>query len=150
MKNVNHAAIIGNLTRDPEVRTTNSGKAVCSFTLAVNRAFKNQQGEREADFIPVVVWGAQADACGRYLTKGRKAAVEGSIQVRSYAAQDGSKRYATEVVASSVEFLSAQDRGGGGQGYAPAPSAAQPGAQKPKPVQDSMDLYPTDDDELPF
>lgn len=143
--------LIGNLARDPELRATSGGKSVCNFTLAVNRRFTNQQGEREADFIPVVVWGAQADACGRYLTKGRKAAVEGSIQVRSYAAQDGTKRYATEVVVSSVEFLSAQDRSGGGQGYAPAPSAAQPGAQKSKPVQDSMDLYPTaDDDELPF
>lgn len=148
---MNHVTLIGNLARDPELRATSGGKSVCNFTLAVNRRFTNQQGEREADFIPVVVWGAQADACGRYLTKGRKAAVEGGIQVRSYAAQDGSKRYATEVVASSVEFLSAQDRGGGGQGSAPAPTATQSGARQPKPVQDSMDLYPVaDDDELPF
>ena len=89
-----------NLTRDPETRTTASGVTMCQFTIAVNRRFVNQQGVREADFIPIVTWRQTAELCSRYLSKGRKVAVEGVIQVRSYDAQDGSKRYVTEEVAA--------------------------------------------------
>jgi len=96
---------IGNLANDPETRTTQSGISTCSFRLAVQRKFANAQGVKEADFINVVAWRQLADLCSKYLAKGRKVAVEGSLQTRSYDAQDGSKRYVTEVIADSVEFL---------------------------------------------
>jgi single-strand DNA-binding protein len=102
---MNKIIIIGNLTKDPEARATTSGISVCSFTVAVQRRFANQQGERGADFIPVVVWRAQADNCAKYLSKGSKVAVSGSIQTRNYEAQDGTKRYVTEIIADEVEFL---------------------------------------------
>lgn len=102
---MNRAIIIGRLTQAPELRKTQNDISVCTFTLAVNRRFANAQGEREADFLPVVVWRGQADACARYLDKGSQAAVCGTIQTRSYDAKDGGKRYVTEIVADEVEFL---------------------------------------------
>lgn len=103
---MNRAIIVGNLTKDPELRATGSGISVCTFTVAVNRRFKDQNGEIKTDFIPVVAWRQQGENCAKYLAKGSKVAVCGAIQVRSYEAQDGSKRYATEIVADEVEFLS--------------------------------------------
>lgn len=97
---------MGNLTKAPELKTTQSGISVCNFVVAVNRTYKDQNGERQADFIPVIVWRGLAENCARYLDKGRKVAVVGEIQTRSYNAQDGTKRYVTEVMASDVEFLS--------------------------------------------
>lgn len=102
---MNKAILIGNLTRDPEMRKTASGISACTFTLAVNRRYANQQGVREADFINVVAWRGLAENCIRFLGQGSKAAVVGTIQTRSYDAQDGSKRYVTEIVADEVEFL---------------------------------------------
>lgn len=163
---MNKAFIIGNLTRDPELRTTASGISVCTFTLAVNRPFANQQGVRETDFIPVVVWRKQAENCKQYLSKGRKCAVSGSIQTRSYDAQDGTKRYVTEIIAEEVEFLSTGSQPAGGQfdngGYPiPEPSSFTPTAgnnssfggnnqyQKPENASGGMPVA-ADDDELPF
>ena len=105
---MNKAILIGNLVADPETRTTPSGVMVCQFRIAVQRRFANQQGVREADFLNIVAWRQLAELCSRYLSKGRKVAVEGSIQTRSYDAQDGSKRYATEIIADNVEFLGSQ------------------------------------------
>lgn len=103
---MNKVVLIGRLARDPEVRYTQSGKAVTSFTLAVDRRVrKDVDAQQTADFIPVVAWDKLAEACGNYLNKGERAAVEGRIQVRNYEAQDGSKRYVTEVIAENVEFL---------------------------------------------
>lgn len=102
---MNKICIVGNLTRDPELRATGSGISVCTFTVAVNRRFKDQNGEIKTDFIPVVAWRQQGENCAKYLAKGSKVAVCGAIQVRSYEAKDGSKRYATEIVADEVEFL---------------------------------------------
>ena len=117
--------LIGRLTKDPELRYTQSGIAVASFTLAVDRPFKNQQGDREADFIPIVVWRKQAENCANYLTKGSQAGVEGRIQVRSYEAQDGTKRWVTEIVADYVHFLSAKSQSQSqGQEQAEAPAAS--------------------------
>ena len=94
---MNKAILIGRLTRDPEVRYTQSGTAVCTFTLAVDRKFaKKDSGQPTADFIPIVTWRKLAEICGNNLAKGRRISVEGRIQVRSYDAQDGSKRYVTE------------------------------------------------------
>lgn len=106
---MNKVILIGNLASDPESRTTSSGIAQCSFRLAVQRRFANASGVREADFLPIVCWRQTAELCSKYLLKGRKVAVEGSIQTRSYDAQDGTKRFVTEIIADSVEFLSSRE-----------------------------------------
>lgn len=102
---MNKVFLIGRLTRDPELRYTGNNTAVATFTLAVNRNFTNQSGEREADFINCVVWRKQAENVKKYVHQGTQVAVEGRIQVRSYDDQNGQRRYVTEVVADNVEFL---------------------------------------------
>jgi single-strand DNA-binding protein len=102
---MNHVILIGRLTRDPELRYTPNGVAVANFTLAVDRPFTNQAGEREADFIPIVVWQRLAETCANHLNKGRLVAVDGRLQIRSYEAQDGQRRRVAEVVGNSVQFL---------------------------------------------
>ena len=110
---LNKAILIGRLTKDPEVRYTQSGTAVCTFTLAVDRKFaKKDSGQPTADFIPIVAWRKLAEIIGNNLVKGRRISVEGRIQVRSYDAQDGSKRYVTEIVADEVEFLDSKEQTG--------------------------------------
>ena len=110
---LNKAILIGRLTKDPEVKYTQSGTAVCTFTLAVDRKFaKKDSGQPTADFIPIVAWRKLAEIIGNNLVKGRRISVEGRIQVRSYDAQDGSKRYATEIVADEVEFLDSKEQTG--------------------------------------
>ena len=132
---MNKVILIGNLTKDPEHMSTTSGVSVCRLTLAVQRKFAGQDGEREADFINIVTWRGLADNCHKFLKKRQKCAVIGEIQTRSYDAQDGTKRYVTEVVASEVEFLSAKDQTDGGS-QEDAPKA---------------ELQPIDnDDDLPF
>ena len=129
---MNKVILIGNLTKDPELTTTNSGISVCRFTLAVSRRYVGTSGERETDFLNIVVWRTQAENCSKYLKKGSKCAVVGSLQTRSYDAQDGSKRYVTEITADEVEFLS---------------SKAGEGAERKEEV---TELQPIDDDTLPF
>lgn len=102
---MNRVVLVGRLTRDPELRYTPSGVAVATFTLAVNRNFTNQQGEREADFINCVVWRRPAENVANYLKKGSLAGVDGRLQTRSYEDQTGRRVYVTEVVADSVQFL---------------------------------------------
>lgn len=103
---MNKVILIGRLTRDPELRTISNGTSTTSFSIAVNRPFTNQNGEREADFINCVAWRKQAENIAKYCVKGTQVAVEGRIQTRSYDAQDGTKRYVTEVIADNVTFLS--------------------------------------------
>ena len=102
---MNKVFLIGRLTRDPELRYTGNNTPVTSFTIAVNRTYTNQAGEREADFIPVVVWRRQAESVKNYLSQGSQVVVEGRIQVRNYDDQNGDRRYVTEVIADSVEFI---------------------------------------------
>ncbi|KPU42180.1 single-stranded DNA-binding protein A [Oxobacter pfennigii] len=102
---MNKVFLIGRLTQDPELRFTPSGKAVTRFTLAVNRNFKDSNGEKKADFISIVVWGKLADNVANYLIKGRQAAVSGRIETRSYEDSNRQRRYVTEVVADEVQFL---------------------------------------------
>lgn len=116
---LNRIVLIGRLTKDPELRYTPNGKAVATFTLAVDRQFKNQQGEREADFINIVVWGTQGENCANYLSKGKLAAVDGRLQIRSFDGQDGQRRWTTEVVADTVRFLSPKNSGGQDDGFHP-------------------------------
>lgn len=102
---INRIVLVGRLTKDPELKYTPSGVAMARFTLAVNRTFSNQQGEREADFINCLVWRKQAENTANYLKKGSLAGVEGRIQTGSYEGQDGKRVYTTDVVADSVQFL---------------------------------------------
>ncbi len=124
---LNRIVLIGRLTADPALRFTPNGVAVCGFTLAVDRPFKNQQGERETDFIDIVVWRKLAETCANHLSKGRLVGVEGRLQVRSYEAQDGSKRKAAEVIADNIQFL---DRAKDGAGAGAGASAAYGGSGK--------------------
>lgn len=113
---MNRSVLVGRLTKDPDLRYTPSGVAVATFTLAVNRTFANQQGEREADFINCVVWRKPAENVANYLKKGSLAGVDGRLQTRSYDGQDGKKVYVTEVVAESVQFLESKGSGNESQG----------------------------------
>ncbi len=107
---MNKAILIGRLTRDPEVRYTSSNRAVCQFSIAVDRPFANQQtGQREADFINIVVWDKRAENVGKYMSKGRLVAVEGRIQTRNYENNEGRRVYVTEVVADNVQFLESKN-----------------------------------------
>ena len=107
---MNKAILIGRLTRDPEVRYTNSNRAVCQFTVAIDRPFTNQtSGQREADFINVVAWDKTGENVGKYMTKGRLIAVEGRIQTRNYENNEGRRVYVTEVVANNVRFLESRN-----------------------------------------
>ncbi|EAW7167998.1 single-stranded DNA-binding protein [Listeria monocytogenes] len=102
---INRVVLVGRLTKDPELRYTPSGVAVATFTLAVNRTFSNQQGEREADFINCVVWRKPAENVANFLKKGSMAGVEGRVQTRNYEGNDGKRVYVTEIVAENVQFL---------------------------------------------
>ena len=107
---MNKAILIGRLTRDPELRYTSSNRAVCQFTIAIDRPFTNQaSGQREADFINVVAWDRTGENVGKYMTKGRLIAVEGRIQTRNYDNNEGRKVYVTEVIASNVQFLESRN-----------------------------------------
>ena len=101
---------IGRLTKDPERRTVASGKAVAQFTLAVDRPFLNQQGQREADFIPVVVWGKAAELVGNSCKKGHRLLVEGRLQIRNFDAKDGTKHWVTEIIATNIEFIERREQ----------------------------------------
>lgn len=133
---MNKIILVGNLTRDPEGGTTAAGKSYSRFAIAVNRRFSK---DNEADFFNVVAWGSTADNCNNNLTKGRKVAVSGSLQIRNYEANDGTKRTSVEVNADEVEFLSSGNRGGEGE---------EKSAPK-KSGNDISDLTVVDD-ELPF
>lgn len=137
---MNKVILIGNLADEPKTSMTANGILKCTFRLATQRRYANQQtGQREADFHSIVVWRQLAELCAKYLAKGRKCAVEGTIQYRSYNAQDGSKRYVTEIVADSVEFLSSRQQGG-----------EQAPAQNGNTYAEQSGFVPADDEELPF
>lgn len=110
---MNKAILIGRLTRDPEIRYTQSGKAVASFNLAVDRRVSKDSNAPTADFIPIVAWDKLAEVIGKHLSKGRRVMIEGRIQVRSYEGQDGAKRYVTEIIAQEMEFLDSRNDSGG-------------------------------------
>ncbi len=143
---MNKVILVGNLTRDPELITTTNGVSLCRFSLAVQRRFAGQDGEREADFINIVVWRAQADNCYKYLKKGSKCGVVGSLQTRSYDAQDGTKRYSTDVVAEEVEFLSTKGSSSSEESFEPVESGSKSSGKN-----DVVNKFePIDDDNLPF
>jgi len=120
---LNRVVLVGRLTRDPDLRYTPNGVAVANFTLAVNRPFSNQQGNRDADFINCVVWRRQAENLANFMKKGSQVGVDGRLQTRTFEGQDGKTVFVTEVVADSVQFLeskgTSQNRGGGQDSYSP-------------------------------
>lgn len=121
---MNRLTIIGNLTRDPESKTTQNGKTVCNFTLAVNRRDKDENGNYKADFFRIAAWGQLGENCQKYLTKGRKVCVVGTVSVHAYTDKDGNPAGSLEVFAQEVEFLSPAGHGGAEQtAPAPAPTA---------------------------
>ena len=134
---MNKLILIGNLTADPQLRTTQAGDAVCSFTIAVNRRKNAQAGQPEADFFRVNVWRQQGENCARYLSKGKKVYVSGPVQCRTYTGQDGQTRASMEVTANEVEFLS------------PAGNAQQNAPQAPKTDAQSG-FVQVENDEIPF
>ena len=121
---MNKVILIGNLTKPPELRTTGSGTSICTFLIAVNRKYRAQDGSQSTDFFEIVVWRKLAENCARWLDKGKKVAVMGELQTRSYEAKDGSRRHVTEIVADEVEFLT--------------------------PKQDANGFVDVDDEDLPF
>ena len=102
---LNRITVIGRLTRDPELRTTSNGVAVATFTVAVDRQYKTQNGEKETDFIPVVVWRGLAETCSKYLSKGNMVAIDGRLQIRNYENDKGERRTIAEIVAENAQFL---------------------------------------------
>ncbi|HLS89475.1 MAG TPA: single-stranded DNA-binding protein [Sphingobacteriaceae bacterium] len=147
---MNVVVLVGRLAQDPELRHTPAGRPVSNFTLAVTRPFANQQGERETDFIDIVVWGRQAETVAQYLGKGRLAAVKGRLQIRSYETADGQRRRVAEVVADDVRFLDRpRDQ---------APASGPAGGMEDDPFSgDAFDPFAGDDgmnndldDDVPF
>lgn len=138
---VNSVVLIGRMTRDPEIRTTTTGKSVCSFSIAVNKRIKPTDGSPDADFFNIVAWGKSAEYVSSYLGKGRLIAVEGRLQARRYTASDGSNRDVVEVVAENIQSLDRpRDDQGGGESRAtssPRPAAASaPAADEYDPFAD--------------
>ena len=141
---MNKIILIGNLTRDPEVRSTPNGVTVCTFTIAVNRRFAAQGGEKQTDFFRINAWRQLGETCARYLAKGRKVSVIGELQARTYAANDGTTRMSLDVSADEVEFLSPRGQDDGSGASAPA---------QQRPAADPQDLAGFTDiqaDDIPF
>lgn len=133
---MNKCILVGNLTKDPELTTTSNGVAICRFAIAVSRKYANAEGERETDFLNIVVWRNLGENCHKFLKKGSKVGIVGNIQSRSYDAADGSKRYVTEIVAEEVEFLSTRQ--------------ADDQPKSSSGSEEVAKLQPIDDDGLPF
>ena len=152
---MNEAILIGNLTKDPELTETPTGVSVCRLSIAVGRPYKGQDGTQETDFFNVVVWRTQAEHCATYLRKGRKVAVIGSIQNRSYDDKDGNKRWVTEIIANRIEFLSQKPQEPqSGENPAPAERKAASGTYATQTAMRGVaprpKLEPIPDDDLPF
>lgn len=139
---MNKVYLIGNLTRDPEISTTTSGISVCRMSIAVSRRFANAEGGRDADFFNITAWRGTADNCARFLKKGNKIAVSGSIQTRTYDKQDGTKGFSIDIIADEVEFLTSRN---GENGEGSAEGGMNMGGSNPV-----SDLQPISDDNLPF
>ncbi|MBE5744755.1 MAG: single-stranded DNA-binding protein [Clostridiales bacterium] len=140
---MNKVFLIGNLTRDPELSETAGGVPVCHFSIAVNRNYSSQDGERQTDFFNCTAWRAMAESIARYTKKGKKVAVVGSIQLRNYEDNQGVKRTAVDIIAQDVEFLSPRENGDSFDEMDEAPRSS---TQKRKPMLQAMD----DDSDIPF
>ena len=142
---MNKVFLIGNLTRDPELSETASGVSVCHFSIAVNRSYSSQDGDRQTDFFNVTAWRGLADNVSRYTKKGSKVAVSGSIQIRTYEDNQGIRRTAVDIMAQDIEFLTTKERSGGDDFYdAPSSQGNAPARKKPSLQSDD------DDGDIPF
>lgn len=139
---MNKVYLIGNLTRDPELSQTTSGISVCRMSIAVGRRFANAEGGRDTDFFNITAWRGTADNCAKFLKKGNKIAVSGSIQTRTYEKQDGSKGFSIDIVADEVEFLSSKNDGSN--------DSSSEGGMSVNNAEPVSDLQPINDDNLPF
>ena len=146
---MNKAILVGRLTRDPELRTTQTGTSVCSFTIAVNRRFKNAEGGYDADFINCVAWRQQAEFMAKYFAKGRIVGVVGSIQTRNYDNKDGQKVYVTEVAVDEVHFVDSKSSSNDSF-QAPVSNDAPAPAMPSFDSNDGFMPMPAADDDLPF
>ena len=133
---MNKISLIGRLGRDPEVKQTTNGKAVATFTLAVDRRFKNASGQKEADWVNIVAWDKSAELIGQYVKKGDQIGVIGRLQIRNYDGTDGQKKYVTEVICEEFDFIS--NPGGKQESFAP------------KVRIEEVDLADADDSDIPF
>ena len=154
---MNNVTLVGRITKTPELRTIASGQVTTNITVAVNRTFTNANGEREADFIPVVVWRKQAENVCKYCTQGSLVGVTGRIQTRSYDGQDGQRRYVTEVVADNVTFLGSKNNNTGSASFTEAPinnnvnqSPIETTAVTEDPFKNFGSEVVLTDDDLPF
>ena len=143
---MNKAILVGRLTKDPELKTTGSGVSVCSFTLAINRRFKNAEGGYDADFINCVAWRQQAEFISKYFSKGRMVGICGSIQTRTYDREDGQRVYVTEVVADEVSFVDSKSQSEGTS----TPAAANTNSNTNSFGADDGFIPMPADDDLPF
>jgi single-strand DNA-binding protein len=150
---MNKVVLIGRLTKDPELRfTPGTGSAVTTLTLAVDR-YNTKTGQKEADFIPVVIWGKQAESAANYLSKGSQAAISGRIQTRSYEAKDGTKRYVTEVVADAfggIQFLGSKGNNVSGNNFSGTNEYSASTNDSFEGVNFDEDITPVDDGDMPF
>ena len=142
---INNVVLVGRITKDPEIRYTSSNIASCSFTLAVDRGFTSQSGERQSDFINCVAWRQSADFMSQYIKKGYMMGITGRIQTRSYQAQDGTTRYVTEVICDSVQNLQPRDAA---VAQSSQPQSAQPAKSQKQPAE--FDVTDVSEDDLPF
>ena len=147
---LNKIILMGRLTRDPELRRTGTGTAVTSFSLAVDRDFKSQSGEKETDFIDIVAWRSTAEFVSKYFTKGRMAVVEGRLQIRDWTDKDGGKRRSAEVVADNVYFGDSKRDGGDSSGYSAAPADKNAAPSNFNAGGSDFAEIGEDDGELPF
>ena len=145
---MNKVQLVGRLTRDPELRTTANGVSVCSFTVAVNRRFRNPQGEYEADFINCVAWRQSAELLAKYFTKGRMVGIVGSIQTRNYDNKEGQRVYVTEVSVEEVHFV--ESRNASTQAGAPVAPASASAPDVSFDTDSGFMPMPSADDDLPF
>ena len=161
MAGVNKAILVGNLGRDPELRTTPNGQSVVNFTLATSETWNDKSGERQerTEWHRIVVWGKTAEMCNQYRSKGRTVYIEGRIQTREWEDKDGAKRYTTEVNASTVNFIGPRQdgaggggggAGGGGGNYGGGGGAPSGGGGAPSGGGGGMDSSPPMDDDIPF
>ncbi len=151
-KSINQVILMGNLTRDPELRTTPSGQSVCSFSLAVNRSWQGQDGTQQdaVDYFDVTAWGKLGELVNQYMSKGRRCLVQGRLSQRSWE-QEGQKRSKVEVVANDVTFLdSGTGAGGDGGSSAPRSSAPRKSSKSDEPSVEEIDDKPIDLSEIPF
>lgn len=150
-KSINQVILMGNLTRDPELRTTPSGQSVCSFSLAVNRSWQGQDGSQQdaVDYFDITAWGKLGELVNQYLAKGRKCLVQGRLSQRSWE-QEGQKRSKVEVVASDVTFLDGGGAGGGEGGSSAPRSSSSSSRKKDEPAVEEIDDKPIDLSEIPF